>query len=386
MNSQDPSAFQDGRIITDTVREHTIVDTDFHLELPEDCLLPYVEDAAIRRKIERFGIPDGLDSPTGTIIGYANHDEDSRHHLGEAETADEIHQVMGDFGIDAVTVTPTNHLPVGTTNYPAVSTAVVRAYNDYVREKVLDPGRGIYANFVIPHWNPETAVAEIERVGDVEGFVGGYNYTTQRLWGNQQYDPIFSALTERDLPLVMHIGSLSTGSDLFETEMRTWVESVVSAWTANQVAHVTNLIVTGVFDKFPDLNVVYLEAGNQWIPLVSNQLDDLYQVFSKDIELVPRLRELDQDYLGRMPSEYVYDNVYASTQPIALPRNGPEAEAILTACHADETFVFSTDWPHHATDVTTWPFNQPGLDADTRERILWKNAQEVYRLPESLSA
>jgi predicted TIM-barrel fold metal-dependent hydrolase len=368
-------------VVDERVQNEYIIDTDFHLEVSEETLADeYIEDARVAEKVSQFGTPPEARLVSGTSLQYSNHEPTSNTFHGEALTADEIRRVLDDFGIDAVTITPTNHLPFHLTNYPKLSSEVARAYNDYLLDQVIDVDQGIYANLAVPYWEPEVAAEEIDRVGSEPGIVAGHSFQVPKLWGRPELDPIFEALTDHNLPLILHIGSLSAGN-LIDDQMQVWLENLMTGIANNLIANVVSMVANGVFDRYPDLNVVFEEAGSQWIPYVANRMDDQYQGYPKDMVLSTRMYEDEMEYLDRMPSEYIFDNMYTTTQPIALPKRSDEAKAVLKSCHAEEMFMFSTDWPHHATDATNWLFEQPGIDDDLRTRISHETVEEAYDLP-----
>jgi predicted TIM-barrel fold metal-dependent hydrolase len=153
----------------------------------------------------------------------------------------------------------------------------------------------------------------------------------------------------------------------------------------NMMANVVNMVMTGVFDKFPGLDVVAQEAGTHWIPYLAYRTDEYYQIDSEDVKLAERLYDQDQEYLERLPSEYIFDNLYVTTQPIALPPRADHVEAMLTLTRAADMFMFSTDWPHNALDTFDWITDTRGIDDDLRASILYENALHVLRFPDEMS-
>ena len=47
-------------------------------------------------------------------------------------------------------------------------------------------------------------------------------------------------------------------------------------------------------------------------------------------------------------------------------------------CHASETFVFSSDWPHHTFNIPNWLFTNPHLDDELRSNVLREIAEELF--------
>lgn len=358
-----------------------IIDTDFHLEGVEDVVIEYLESSTIKEKVSEFGFPRRDRMRAGTNPAYST-DQDISNMInfhGSANSPEAIRETADSFGIDKVITTPPNRLASGLTNYPHISTAVAKAYNDMIVDRVIDARNGIYAHMIIPHWNPSVAAEEIGRVGRNPGIVGGHSLITSKLWGGIENDPIFHALVDNSLPLVMHLGAMSSCSTQIDAQLRTWIETNVIGPGGTLIANVVNMIANGVFEKFPDLNVVWQEVGTQWIPYLANRLDDQYQLYPEDIGLTPRMAEMKEQYLAKMPSEYIYENMFVTTQPIALPNGARETRAVLTSCHASDTFLFSSDWPHHATDLTNW-LDREGISEDVCTGIAHGNAQKAYPL------
>jgi predicted TIM-barrel fold metal-dependent hydrolase len=63
------------------------------------------------------------------------------------------------------------------------------------------------------------------------------------------------------------------------------------------------MIMRGVFDRFPDPNVVFQEAGYWWVPLMRYWLDEFYEMHPDDIQITLRKHEAGANYLDRSPGE-----------------------------------------------------------------------------------
>ncbi|WP_246310445.1 amidohydrolase family protein [Halorarum halophilum] len=146
------------------------------------------------------------------------------------------------------------------------------------------------------------------------------------------------------------------------------------------MVNVGNMIMRGVFDKCPDLNVVLQEAGHWWVPFIRYRMEEFYEMHPDDIKITPRKHGTNEDYLQRSPSESLRDNVYLCIQPLSLPRNSGEARNMLEMSLADEMFIYSSDWPHQTLDPPTWFYTSRAFDDELRQSILSKNAEEILRL------
>ena len=84
-------------------------------------------------------------------------------------------------------------------------------------------------------------------------------------------------------------------------------------------------------------------------------------------------------WLKRPPSEYVFDHVRLSTQPLEEPEDPAQILAIFDIIHAERTLCFASDFPH-------WDFDDPfmalppSLSEAQRRGIYADNARALYRL------
>ena len=79
-------------------------------------------------------------------------------------------------------------------------------------------------------------------------------------------------------------------------------------------------------------------------------LNDFYMSSSGDIALVKRKLAADERGLKKMSSEFFLSNLRFSTQLITLPKNPTHFSWLLEMSHAQDLFLFSTDWPHQTMD------------------------------------
>lgn len=352
-----------------------IIDMDFHVNPMEDQLLSYVEDDRVLDKLTTEFGPTPIAGKWDAAYAI-NEGNEGLFTQGRAEYPEDVREACEGLAIDEPIVNPgINSLPVQ--HHPILKNGVCQAANDYMLDNFVD--EGMFTSMMVPKWDPEFAVQEIERVGDESGVVAAYSwFDTKMLWGAEQYDPIFEKLVEHDLPLLLH-GSLSfwPQNTYIGDDMLTWTEVLGFDWPIHGIINTVNMIMRGVFDRYPELNVVLQEAGHWWVPFLRYRMDEFYEMHPEDIQITPRKMEANERYLNRTPSEYLRDNFYICTQPFALPRKGGEATEMLDLCMAEDIFVYSSDWPHQTLDPPTWFYTTNAFDEDLKESILSRNAKEI---------
>jgi predicted TIM-barrel fold metal-dependent hydrolase len=125
------------------------------------------------------------------------------------------------------------------------------------------------------------------------------------------------------------------------------------------------MISSGVFERHPTLRAIVSEGGATWGPFVADRLDEAYRQHAAMVR--PRL--------SRLPSEYLYENVYASFQ------HDRSAVAAVTAM-GWRNVCWGSDYPHtegtfgHTQKTLHELFGD--VDPETRERITQGAFRELF--------
>lgn len=363
---------------TDVQAEY-VIDADFHVEPTVDDLLPYIENAQIRERLQQHGFPN-----TGSILepavatDYRDTNRKASRALGQARDGEDVRQASDAIGVDMAIVTFGKNRLAGS-QIPVVKTAICRAFNDYVLEEVTTVDDEVKAMAVIPQWDIQASVEELERIGREEDIVAAYGWIgPHEVFGQPHFDPVYDLLTDLDLPLVLHHNAETNRFVPQGMSIRTFVEATWVNPCTQAILNTANMVMTGVFDKYPDLNVVYQEAGTNWLPFLAYRLDETYKDYSGDVRFAERLFENDQEYLARKPSEYVFENFFSCSQIFCKPDSPSETEKLLDLIRAGDTLIYSSDFPHQTFDPPAWMSSV--LDDDVREEVMHLNAREVFRL------
>src|SRR5207248_10608264 len=136
-------------------------------------------------------------------------------------------------------------------------------------------------------------------------------------WGHRKYDPIYAAAQEAGLPVMLHSVSAVYPIFPFTTEQcDTALPRHTISHTFAMMANLVDMVTTGVPVRFPDLKIVFTEAGISWVPFMMWRLDKEYNESRRD---VPFLEDKPITYTRRM---------YFATQPTEESHNPPALVAI----------------------------------------------------------
>jgi predicted TIM-barrel fold metal-dependent hydrolase len=344
-----------------------LIDTDVHNDLPS------LEE--LRQFLPREWHPWLDGGPGSPARYYANMgsgvmDDSIREEDGLCAGDPDwvVRQLMTKYRIDLGILTGTMIGPFSVGHNARVLAALASAYNDWTLEKWVRPYPCFKGSITATPQDAEAAVREIHRLGDDPGMVQVLLASAARLpYGQRAYWPIYRAAVEYDLPVAIHVGAEGTGIANAPTGVgypTTYLEFHTDH-SQTMMAHCVSLVTEGVFEEFPTLKFAFIEGGVCWAPHVMWRLDRLYPALKREVP-----------YLQRLPSEYILDHCYFSTQPIEEPDDHHHLLQMLAMLRAEKTAVFASDYPH-------WDFDNPLLafahfPPDLKRRIFVDNALEMY--------
>jgi predicted TIM-barrel fold metal-dependent hydrolase len=380
-----------------------IVDADSHWSEPPDLFtsrapaafrerVPHVEDVDGTPTWVFDGHPMGHAS-AGGVIGRDGTKESSYRALFEW-THDQVHEgaydpkvrigVLDECGIDAQVIFPSTiglgGQDLGAVEDQSLCRLAIEIYNDAMAEIQRDSGNRLLPMPLMPAWSIDECVAEAERVAALG--LRGVNMTSDPDdlgapdLANRAWAPFWDACADLQLPVHFHIGASVTAMTFFgkypwaSHPMNTQLAIGGTLLFIGTARVVTNLILSGIFDRHPDLQVVSVESGVGWIPFILEALD--YEM----AENAPA--ELAE--LHKPPSEYFRSNLYAT---FWFEKNRNKLPDLIDAVGEDK-ILFETDFPHptclYPNPLDTVAEKMATLAPETRRKILGENGRRLYRL------
>jgi predicted TIM-barrel fold metal-dependent hydrolase len=257
---------------------------------------------------------------------------------------------------------------VGSQQNLRYASAMAQAVNDWQVAAWLEPEPRLRASLIVPYEDGDLAAAEIDRMGDHPGFAQVlFVVRTMEPLGSRKYWKVYEAALRHDLPIGIHFGGSGAGPITGAGKPSHYIEDHGGMPTAFQ-AQVASFVYEGVFEVFPELKVVLIEGGFGWLAPLMWRLDSCYKKLKMEVP-----------HLKRLPSEYIREHFWLSTQPMEEPSRPEYFFQMLEHLDMNDRLMFATDYPH-------WDFDAPdmalptGLDADLKRNILAENARILYKL------
>jgi predicted TIM-barrel fold metal-dependent hydrolase len=360
-------------------RRYRLISSDSHFNEPPDLWTARVPDAMKDRapRIERFdegdawiieGVKDpinfGMNACAGLkpeeMKGWARF-EDLRK--GGYEPAARLEEMDQD-GVDAEVLFPTPRLSNAIIASKDVEyhTTMIQAYNDWQSEYVGYAPERFGGLALLPNRGVEGAVAELERVMDRPGMrgvmIGCWPNGTLAL--QPEDDKLFAVLAERRIPLSIHVAMSQSMPSAHKAKLPGYGRFF------DAPNRMIEMIFSGVFDRFPELDVFFAEVDFGWVPYVKEQIDNNYL----------RLDAVSQFGLEQLPSEYISRHFHFGYMTDTFGIRNLEYMGA-------ERVLWSSDYPHISADwPTSWRVIQSsmaGLAPEDRNLILAGNAQRLWK-------
>jgi len=266
--------------------------------------------------------------------------------------------------------------------------AVVRAYNEWVAEEycAVAPDRLIGLG-VIPQRGVKQAIEEMERCAQL-GFKGVWlgKFPNGGMSPSPEDDQFWAAALDMNMPVTAHENFVDHAPKR-ETKsapprLSPWGAEItghpadlaqrISGYGVRSASIACNLVVDGVFERFPALQIFMAENQLGWIPNFLEQMDIIWGRHHFVLERAQGLKPLD-----RPPSEYVRKHVLWSFM------DNPIGVSMRHHIGVDK-IMWGSDFPHAPTD---WPNsletigrNLQAVPEDERHAILVGNVSRFFRL------
>lgn len=252
---------------------------------------------------------------------------------------------------------------------------LARRANDDLAESVRDnPDRfGGFATLATQ--DPDAAAAEFERAVTELGLVGGLinGHCQGRYLDDPAYEPLFARAEALSAPVYLH------PTTPHPAVMDAWFAPYVgdgmhlASWgfAAETGTHVLRLIYSGLFDKFPGLQMIIGHLG-EMLPFAAYRIDRYYGLGGGG----------SGHDLQRLPSQYLRSNFHVTTSGNFCASSFACTLEVLGA----DRVMFSVDYPMDDNQTGAEFMASYPMDDVTRRKVSSENAIRLFgdKLPASL--
>jgi predicted TIM-barrel fold metal-dependent hydrolase len=246
---------------------------------------------------------------------------------------------------------------------------ISRAFTDHLSDFAAHSPSRLAVSYQVPIIDIPFAVTEVHRLAGLGArSVHLPNFPSElglADYHDECYDPLWGALQETGISISHHLGNRHWLYDIFRRDPTPQAAIFTSMPSLALAEVIAWWILTGTLERFPRLQIVFVEPSLYWIPGFLAQLD----------------RKADGRYdlpgLRLKPSEYFHRNM-------ACTFMDDEVGLGLRHLVGVENILWSTDFPHPAT---TWPHSRKvvarqfaEIPEDERDLICCGNAARIYGL------
>ncbi|HEX4089626.1 MAG TPA: amidohydrolase family protein [Trebonia sp.] len=247
-----------------------------------------------------------------------------------------------------------------------LATLCVRAYNDWITEFCSADPKRLIPMTMLPFWDIDESVAEMKRAYEMghKGvlFAARYDKAGYPRLIDDYWEPVLGQAQEMGLSLNFHVGFLATDDELKgavdQSQKLDFTKESALVLLGN-AQNITEVVVSGVCERYPDLKFVSVENGAGWLPFLGEAMD--WQWLNVGAH---------KDYPERLlPSEYMKRQIYG------MYWFEQESVRSVIGLMADN-LMFETDFPH-ATSLSPGPASESPSPRDVMERSLAGVSDEI---------
>ena len=282
--------------------------------------------------------------------------------MGEARLRE-----MYEAGVDIQVL---SHCPPGAQAFgPADAAEQARGINDRLNDVVQGRPDRFAAFATLPTQDPVASAAELDRCVNELGFKGAmlHGLTAGKFHDEEEFWPIFERAAALDVPIYIHPGmphpevvNIYYGK---YTEKYPPIMQAGCGFTVETATAGVRLVLSGVFDKYPNLKIILGHLG-EGLPFLLWRINMAFEKMGRPD--VPTVHFRDAF------SEHFYITTSGNFSDPAL-------QCTIQEMGIDRV-LFSIDWPYVPnTPGTDW-MNGLMLNREDKEKILSGNAKRLLKM------
>ena len=261
---------------------------------------------------DRIGAPPyGLNGDLGlryqSVGGRIPHQDGLREKVEDASVHRDVtltRRAMDSLGVDNMVVFPTPMLFLGLHPQPEMEVWLAAPTTSGCRRSCCRRTTASSSCAVLPYNTPEECERVVKETAGKKGIIGFAVPSTRHApVHHNKYMRLYRMIEETGMPISFHAGYHWDDPSLKTVNRFLGMHALGFAWP--NIVHCTNWMLNGIPDRFPKLKVIWIESGIAWAPFLMQRLDDQFL-----------MRPSEAPHLKRLPSEYMRDHCWYTTQPM----------------------------------------------------------------------
>jgi 5-carboxyvanillate decarboxylase len=249
----------------------------------------------------------------------------------------------------------------------AVSLAALS--NDYLADAVRKyPDRFAGLAAIAPQ-NPAAAAKELERGVRRLGLKGAIvnSHTRGEYLDDPKFWDIFATAAALNVPIYLHPNTPSPA--MIGPFLERGLDGAIFGFAVETALHMLRIVVAGVFDRFPQLQIVLGHLGEA-LPYWLFRIDFMHR------GIVAANRYPSVKKLQRKPSEYLKENVYVTTSGMAWEPPILYAQSVLGV----DRVLYAMDYPYQFVPEEVKVTDGLPISHSDRKKLYQTNAERVFSL------
>ncbi len=247
--------------------------------------------------------------------------------------------------------------------------SLARSSNDFMVDAIRKHPDRFSGLAAIAPQDPAAAAKELERGVRSLGLKGAIvnSHTHGEYLDDQKFWPIFEAAEALDVPIYIHPNTPSPA--MIAPFLERGLDGAIFGFAVETGLHILRIIVSGVFDRFPNLTIVIGHLG-EGLPYWLFRIDFMHN------RMVTANRYASVRKLQRKPSDYVKENIYVTTSGMAWEPPILYAQSVLGV----DRVLYAMDYPYQfVPEEVAVTDNLPISDID-KKKLYETNAVTVFNL------
>lgn len=245
--------------------------------------------------------------------------------------------------------------------------ALARAYNNWVAKLVKGKEDILFPIGVMPAGHPPSMAAEAEYCVKTLGFKALHLacFTREHTMDDPVFEDFYATVSKLNVPIFTHPNSRGPSQSKFKT----FTQIHALGRPFNSCLALMAFVLGGVFDRYPNLKIVFFECSAEWPIYWMHRMDDDHKFTDGEI-----FKKHGMGQIEHLPSYYMKKNCFYTCESDEKYLGRAVEEMGLSQV------LFASDYPHFDSE---YPNTVPDIKARTdltakqKEAILGKNAEAL---------